>query len=128
MARARGAKVPRRTAGGETSTHSPKMSPRLAVTEPTALPTARSAFPWSTPRADTVISGSVVAKDTTVAPTRNRGTPQVSARSTDASTKSPPPRIITRRPTRKSPAAATVSMPFPPRFSLGEMVCPGGHK
>ena len=51
------------------------MRPVLAVTEPTALPTAMSALPSRAENTDTSISGMVVAKLTTVAPMMNFGDP-----------------------------------------------------
>lgn len=56
-----------------------RMRPVLAVTEPTALPTAMSAFPSKAENSDTSSSGMVVAKLTTVAPMINFGMPVDSA-------------------------------------------------
>ena len=55
------------------------ISPVFAVTEPTALPTAISALPSKAANTDTIISGMVVAKLTTVAPIMNFGMRDASA-------------------------------------------------
>ena len=76
----------------------PKIRPILAVTEPTALPTARSTSPASTPVMETVSSGSVVASETMVAPMINRGTPVTSAIHTAPSRNQSPPLTISTSP------------------------------
>ena len=73
------------------------ITPILAVTEPTALPTAMSTLPSSAANTDTSISGSVVAKLTTVAPMMNLGMPEASAIHVDASTNQSPPLMMHRR-------------------------------
>ena len=75
------------------------ISPVLAVTEPTALPTAISALPSKAENTETSISGMVVAKLTTVAPIINFGMPEASAIQLAASTKRSPPFIMQTRPT-----------------------------
>ena len=76
------------------------ISPVLAVTEPTALPTAISALPSSAAKTDTSISGRVVAKLTMVAPMMNLGMPDASAIHPAASTNRSPPLMM-----HTSPAA-----------------------
>ena len=76
------------------------ISPTLAVTEPTALPTAMSALPCRAAKTDTSISGMVVAKLTTVAPMMNLGMPEASAIQLAASTNRSPPLMM-----HSSPAA-----------------------
>ncbi|MPM50257.1 hypothetical protein SDC9_96993 [bioreactor metagenome] len=110
----------RSTAEGVHSTEMPKISPRLAVTEPTALPTARSISPLSTPVTETVSSGSVVATDTTVAPTIKCGMPEVSAIHTAPSKNQSPPLTISKSPTENSNTmtnrfTARPSLPAPRR-------------
>ena len=75
-----------------------RMRPVLAVTEPTALPTAMSAFPSKAENSDTSSSGMVVAKLTTVAPMINFGMPVDSAIHVAASTNRSPPFMIQNRP------------------------------
>ena len=76
------------------------ISPVLAVTEPTALPTAISALPSSAAKTETSISGRVVAKLTMVAPMMNLGMPDASAIQLAASTNRSPPLMM-----HTSPAA-----------------------
>ena len=92
----------RLTTDGMHSTEMPRIKPRFAVTEPTALPTARSTSPWSTPVTDTVNSGSVVARETMVAPMMNRGTPVASAIQTAPSKNQSPPLTMSSSPNRNS--------------------------
>ena len=66
------------------------MSPVFAVTEPMALPIARSVLPSAAAMVETMISGSVVAIDTTVAPIRNCGSPDAAAIHVAASTNQSP--------------------------------------
>mgnify|MGYP003355817753 CR=1 FL=1 len=75
-----------------------RVIPVLAVTEPTALPTAMSAFPSKAENSDTSSSGMVVAKLTTVAPMINFGMPVDSAIHVAASTNRSPPFMIQNRP------------------------------
>ena len=99
--------------------------PTLAVTEPTALPTAISALPSSAAKTETSISGSVVAKLTTVAPTMNFGMPNASAIHVAASTNQSPPLMIKTSPATKSSRTvkrlepvklmAMTILPFPKR-------------
>ena len=66
----------------------------LAVTEPMALPMAMSACPLEAAMLLTISSGSVVATETIVAPTMNRGTPDTSAIHPAASTNQSPPLMM----------------------------------
>ena len=63
------------------------MRPMLAVTEPTALPTAMPMEPLAEAISDTSSSGSVVHRLTMVAPMMNLGMPETSAIQLAASTK-----------------------------------------
>jgi len=63
----------------------------LAVTEPTAFPTAISFLPSKDAMADTIISGNVVAILTIVAPIIKVGIPNALAIQLAASTKRSPP-------------------------------------
>ena len=76
--------------------------PVLAVTEPMALPIAISVLPSAAAMVETMISGSVVAMDTTVAPIRNCGRPEASAIHVAASTNQSPPLTINASPSRNS--------------------------
>ena len=91
------------------------ISPVLAVTEPTALPTAISALPSKAANTDTIISGIVVAKLTTVAPMMNFGMRDASAIHVAASTKKSPPLMM-----HSSPAAnsSRTKKRFPPVKSI----------
>ena len=89
----------------------PIMRVVLAVTEPTALPIASCAEPFIAALTDTRSSGSVVANDTTVAPTTNFGMPVASANQAAESTNQSPPLIIRTRPTIKRPAATAIKPP-----------------
>ena len=86
------------------------MSPRLAVTEPTALPTARSTSPWRVPVTETVSSGRVVARETMVAPMMNRGTPVASAIHTAPSRNQSPPLMMRRRPSKNKSTVIQISI------------------
>ena len=77
------------------------ISPTLAVTEPTALPTAISALPSSAAKTETSISGRVVAKLTMVAPMMNLGMPDASAIQLAASTNRSPPLMMQISPAAK---------------------------
>jgi hypothetical protein len=88
----------------------PKISPRLAVTEPTALPTARSTSPWKVPVTDTVSSGRVVARETTVAPMINLGTPVASAIQTAPSRNQSPPLMIKSSPNKNKSTVIQTSI------------------
>ena len=76
--------------------------PVFAVTEPMALPIAISVLPSAAAIVETMISGSVVAMDTTVAPIRNCGRPEASAIHVAASTNQSPPLTINASPSRNS--------------------------
>ena len=89
------------TAGIHTS-EMPMIRPMFAVTEPTALPTARSSSPSMTPVTDTVSSGRVVATLTIVAPIMNLGIPVKFAMKTAESTNQSPPLMMSTRPTTNS--------------------------
>ena len=97
-------------AAGRHTSDIPIMSPIFAVTEPTALPTAISSSPPSTPVTDTVSSGRVVARLTTVAPIINLGIPVAFAIHTAESTNQSPPLIIRRRPRTNSATTIIVSI------------------
>ena len=58
----------------------------FAVTEPTALPMASASMPWAAAMDDTISSGRVVAKLTTVAPITKAGMPDTQAIQPAAST------------------------------------------
>ena len=73
----------------------------FAVTDPSAFPIAMSAFPRAAASTDTIISGKVVARLTTVAPTRKGGKPIPRARPPAASTKASPPLITSKIPSAK---------------------------
>ena len=77
----------------------PKIRPMFALTDPTALPTARPMLPSAAPIVETKISGRVVAIETIVAPIIKRGTPLTSAIQLDASTNQSPPLTIRTIPT-----------------------------
>ena len=100
----------RLTAEGMHTRDSPRMSPRLAVTEPTALPTARSTSPWRVPVRETVSSGRVVARETMVAPMMNRGTPVASAIHTAPSRNQSPPLMIRSRPSKNNSTVIQISI------------------
>ena len=91
---------PWRRSRGAGAQHSviPRISPRLADTDPTALPAAMPAAPRAVASSDTASSGRVVARLTTVAPTRNLGTPSALANHTAASTNRSPPFTVRKRP------------------------------
>ena len=93
------------------------MSPRLAVTLPTALPTAMSTFPWVAAMTDTSSSGSVVARLTMVAPTISFGMPLTSAIQEAASTNQSPPFTIRMIPARKIIPSIAYSMHLSPSCS-----------
>ena len=88
--------------------------PTLAVTEPTALPTAMPMEPLAEAISDTSSSGSVVARLTMVAPIRNLGMPETSAIQLAASTKKSPPLMISARPSRNNNTIAMALMSFFP--------------
>ena len=72
----------------------------FAVTDPIALPMAISALPERAAKTETIISGNVVARLTTVAPTITFGIPETSAIHAAASTNTSPPLIIRAIPIR----------------------------
>ena len=92
------------------------ISPVFAVTEPTALPTAMSAFPSSAEKTDTSISGIVVAKLTTVAPIMNFGMPDASAIHVAASTKKSPPLMMHTSPAANSSRTKNMLLPVKSRL------------
>ena len=92
------------------------MRPRLAVTLPTALPTAMSAFPCAAAMADTSSSGRVVARLTMVAPTISLGIPLTSAIQEAASTNQSPPFTIRMIPARKIMPSIANSISCSPFF------------
>ena len=90
--------------------------PVLAVTEPTALPTAMSALPSRAENTDTSISGMVVATLTTVAPMMNFGMPEASAIHVAASTKKSPPLMMHTSPAANSSRTRKRVLPVKSRF------------
>lgn len=84
--------------------------PRLADTEPTALPMAISVCPSAAAMTETMISGRVVATETMVAPMRNLGIPEASAIHDAASTNQSPPLTMSPRPTRNNRTAIRFSL------------------
>ena len=92
------------------STAMAKISAVFAVTEPTALPTAMSTLPSTAAMTDTIISGSVVARLTIVAPTINFGMPETSAIQLAASTKRSPPLTISTRPITNNSSSTQMDM------------------
>ena len=91
-----------RMATGRKMSEMAMIMPVLAVTEPMALPIAISVLPSAAAIVETMISGSVVAMDTTVAPIRNCGRPEASAIHVAASTNQSPPLTINASPSRNS--------------------------
>ena len=87
---------------GQKMAHTLSTSPMFALTEPTEFPTAISLLPESVAKTDTVISGSVVAKLTSVAPIITFGMPDFSAIQTAESTNMSPPFIIKISPIENS--------------------------
>ena len=83
----------------------------FAVTEPTALPIAIALEPRDAPKQETISSGRVVARLTTVAPTIKCGIPETSAIQTAASTKRSPPFIISISPQIKRIINAHIGQP-----------------
>ena len=100
--------------------------PTLAVTEPTALPTAISALPSSAAKTETSISGSVVAKLTTVAPTMNFGMPKASAIHVAASTNQSPPLMMKTSPAAKNSSTKKRLLPVKSMF-MTILPFPSGH-
>ncbi len=88
----------------------------FAVTEPMAFPAAISTLPFAVAIILTIISGSVVAIETIVAPITNFGTPATSAIQLAESTNQSPPLIIKIRPIKNKPYINTVSIIYPPSF------------
>lgn len=82
----------------------------LAVTEPTALPTAMSALPFAVAAILTIISGMVVAMDTMVAPIINFGIFIASASLQAPATNISPPFIISNNPMPKSIAVSQMGV------------------
>ena len=109
------------------TTDSPRISPRLAVTDPTALPTAKSTSPWRVPVRETVSSGRVVARDTMVAPMMNRGTPVASAIHTAPSKNQSPPLMIRSRPSRNNSTVIQISIQSTAFQKFSETSIPRGN-
>ena len=78
------------------------MRPRLAVTEPMALPTAMSFLPARLAITETIISGSVVARLTMVAPIMKGGMLAARAIQLAESTNQSPPLTTSTMPTANS--------------------------
>ena len=89
----------------------------FAVTEPIALPMAMSVLPSAAAIVDTMISGSVVATETIVAPIRNFGMPDASAIQAAASTNQSPPLMISTNPTRNRKIVSAKLISNTPSFS-----------
>ncbi len=85
------------------------IKPRFATTLPTALPTAISTEPRAVAMIETMSSGSVVASETTVAPTKRGESPEISAIQDAASTKKSPPFTMSAMPTASKKAASAIS-------------------
>ena len=92
-----------------------RINPVLAVTDPTALPTAISALPSSAAKTETSISGRVVAKLTTVQPMINLGIPEASAIQAAASTKKSPPLMMQTSPAVNSTSTHNKLLPVKSR-------------
>ena len=102
---------------GKNSSDTAMMRPMFAVTEPIALPMAMSVLPSAAAIVDTMISGSVVATETIVAPIRNFGMPDASAIQAAASTNQSPPLMISTNPTRNRKIVSAKLISNTPSFS-----------
>ena len=92
------------------------ISPVLAMTEPTALPTAISTLPWAAAMTETIISGMVVARLTMVAPMMKVGIFMALAIQLAASTKASPPLITSTTPTANNRQQTNISISIFPFF------------